>query len=46
MARFVEEAILDKLEELVDSEDVRNLRREQTRPFADVIAELGLKNKA
>ena len=44
MARFIEEAILDKLEESLDIEDLDKLRRELTRPFSDVMKELkGLK---
>ena len=44
MARFIEEAILDKLEESLDIEDLDKLRREPTRPFSDVMKELkGLK---
>lgn len=38
--RFLEEAILDKLEELEDREDLARLRRERFRPFRDVLAEL------
>jgi len=45
MARFIEEAILDKLEESLDIKDVESLRREPTRPFSEVIKELkGLKD--
>lgn len=44
MARFIEEAILDKLEENLDLEEIESLRREPTRPFSEVIQELkGLK---
>ena len=44
MARFIEEAILDKLEENLDLEEIENLRREPTRPFSEVMKELkGLK---
>ena len=44
MARFIEEAILDKLEENIDISEIEKLRREPTRPFAEVMKELkGLK---
>ena len=44
MARFIEEAILDKLEENMDLQEIEGLRREPTRPFSDVLGELkGLK---
>jgi len=44
MARFIEGAILDKLEESQDLEELNKLRREPTRPFSDVMKELkGLK---
>ena len=42
MARFVEEAILDKLEESQDVADISKLRRESVRPFDDVLRELEL----
>lgn len=42
MNRFVAEALIDKLEELEDSEDIKRLRFEPTRPLADVIRSLGL----
>lgn len=45
MNRFVEEALLDKLEELQDIEDLKTIRREPTRPFEDVLAELKLDGK-
>ncbi len=38
--RFLEDAILDKLEELEDLEDLTSLRRERSRPFRDLLAEL------
>lgn len=40
--RFVQDALLDKLEELEDIEDVKKLRREATRPLAEVIRDLKL----
>jgi hypothetical protein len=42
IARFVEDALLDKLEELEDIEDIRRIRREPTRPLAEIIADLKL----
>ncbi len=40
MKRFIEDAILDKLEELEDVEDLKKLRRESYRPFSEVLKEL------
>jgi uncharacterized protein (DUF1778 family) len=40
--RFVQDALLDKLEEIADVEDLPKLRREATRPLRDVIRDLGL----
>ena len=40
MARFIEEAILDKLEESVDLKEIAKLRREPTRAFSEVLKEL------
>ena len=42
MDHFVQEALVNRLEELEDVEDLRNIRREPTRPLADVLRELGL----
>ena len=42
IGRFVENALIDKLEELADLEDIKKIRREPTRPLADVIHDLGL----
>jgi hypothetical protein len=42
IGRFVEDALIDKLEELSDIEDIKKIRREPTRPLADVIRDLGL----
>jgi hypothetical protein len=42
MARFIEEAILDKLEETTDIKEIEKLRREPRRPFEEVLAELGV----
>ena len=40
MNRFIEDAILDKLEELEDIGELEKLKRERTRPFSDVIEDL------
>ena len=42
IGRFVENALIDKLEELADIEDIKKIRREPTRPLNDVIRDLGL----
>ena len=42
LTRFVQDALLDKLEEIADAEDLPLLRREPTRPLRDLIRELGL----
>jgi predicted DNA-binding protein len=42
MNHFVQEAILDRLEEFEDIEDLRSIRREPTRPLSEVLAELKL----
>ncbi len=42
MNRFIEEALLDKLEELEDIEDLKRIRFETTRPLSEIIEELGL----
>ncbi len=39
---FIQEALLDRLEELEDIEDLKKLRHEPTRPLAEVLAELDL----
>jgi hypothetical protein len=42
MNHFIEEALPDKLEELEDLEALKGLRKEPTRPFKDVLRDLGL----
>lgn len=42
MNHFIQEALLDRLEELEDVEDLKAIRHEPTRPLADVLAELKL----
>lgn len=45
MNRFIEDAIVDKLEELEDIEDLKALRHEPTRPLSAVLKDLGLDGK-
>ena len=40
IGRFVEDAILDKLEEYEDLSELRKLRRESFRPFDQVLSDL------
>ena len=40
MARFLEDAILDKLEEVQDVAELESLRREPVRPLREVLKEL------
>lgn len=42
MNHFIQEAILDRLEELEDLEDLKSIRHEPTRPLSEVLAELEL----
>ena len=42
LTQFVRDALLDKLEEIADTEDLPQLRREPTRPLRELIRELGL----
>ncbi len=42
MNHFIQEAIIDRLEELEDVEDLKSIRREPTRPLSEVLAELNL----
>ena len=42
MNHFIQEALLDRLEELEDIEDLKRIRHEPTRPLAEVLEELGL----
>ncbi len=46
MNHFIQEAILDRLEELEDIEDLKPIRHEPTRPLAEVLAELRLDDEA
>jgi serine/threonine protein kinase HipA of HipAB toxin-antitoxin module len=45
MNHFIEEALLDRLEELEDAEDLKKIRHEPTRPLSEVLAELKLDEK-
>ncbi len=45
MGRFIEDALIDKLEELADLEDLQKIRTEPTRSLEEVIRELGLEGK-
>lgn len=45
MNHFVQEALLDRLEEFEDIEDLKKIRHEPTRPLSDVLAELKLDDK-
>lgn len=45
MGRFIEDALIDKLEELADVDDLQRLRAVPARPLDDVIKDLGLDGK-
>ncbi len=45
ISRFVEDAIIDKLEELEDIEDLKRIRCEPTRPLSELLRDLGLNGK-
>jgi hypothetical protein len=42
LSRFVEDALIDKLEEMVDASEVAKLRREPSRPLGEVLEALGI----
>ena len=42
MNRFIEDALIDKLEELEDIEDLKKIRCEPTRPLDEVLRDLNL----
>jgi hypothetical protein len=44
MNRFIEDALIDKLEELEDIEDLIKIRCEPSRPLADILRDLNLEN--
>ncbi len=45
MNRFIEEALLDRLEELEDIADLRSLRREPTKSLSEVLKTLKARGK-
>lgn len=45
LSRFIEDAILDKLEEIEDVEDLRHLRRESSRPLSEIMKDLKVHGK-
>ena len=45
MNRFIEEALIDKLEELQDIEDLKQIRFEPTRPLTELLKDLELDGK-
>ena len=42
MNHFIQEALLDRLEELEDVEDLKQIRHEPTRPISEVLKDLKL----
>ena len=42
LSHFVEEALLDKLEEVVDVRELAKLRREPSKPLSEVLKALGI----
>ena len=42
MNHFIQEALLDRLEELEDVEDLKRIRHESTRPLAELLDEFKL----
>ncbi len=45
MNRFIEEALIDKLEELEDIEDLKKIRCEPTKPLSELLRNLKLDGK-
>ena len=45
MNHFIQEALIDRLEELEDIEDVKQLRHEPTRPLREVLTKIGLNDQ-
>ena len=43
--RFIQDCIIEKLEEISDLQELPKLRKEPTRPFSAVLAELKLNDK-
>ena len=46
MNHFIQEALIDRLEELEDVDDLKAIRHEPTRPLAEVLADLRLDGTA
>ncbi len=42
MDHFIQEALIDRLEEFEDLEELKHLRREPTRPLSEMLEELKL----
>ena len=42
ISRFIEDALLDKIEELEDIEDIKKIRHEPTKPISRIIRDLKL----
>lgn len=42
MNRFIEDALIDKLEELEDIEDLKRIRCESTRPLKEILRDLNI----
>ena len=42
MSHFIQEALIDRLEELEDIADLKRIRHEPTRPLTEALAALGL----
>ncbi len=42
MNHFIQEALIDRLEELEDTDDLKRIRRDPTRPLTEALGELGL----
>lgn len=42
MGRFVEDALVGRLEEIADGDEIERLKREPSRPAADVFRDLGI----
>jgi hypothetical protein len=45
MNRFIEEALIDKLEELEDIDELKTILCEPTRPLSDILRDLKLDDK-
>ncbi|OGQ05874.1 MAG: hypothetical protein A2W61_00240 [Deltaproteobacteria bacterium RIFCSPLOWO2_01_44_7] len=45
MNRFIEDALIDKLEELEDLKDIQSLRKEPIRPLSEILKDLKASGK-